>query len=112
MKNSMKAFGIAVLLSGTFAVNIVSAQTTPATETTTKSSSSTTPDKGTPTTTTTTKTTTTDQPSYKTNDKILGKDAKGNKVYQGPNGVKYFINSKGKKVTLAKDADVTPAPVK
>jgi len=91
MKNLMKAFGIALLLSGIFAVTNVSAQTTPA--------------QTTPATTTTTKAAT---PAAKNNDKIIGTDAKGNKVYQGPKGGQYYINSKGVKTYEPKGTKVTP----
>ena len=112
MKNLMKAFGIAILLSGVVAVT--NAQTAPASSTTTKTTTQTTPDKGTPTNTKTTKTSTTAKTTTKTADKVVGKDAKGHDIYQGPKGGKYWINDKGTKVYLPaeKAAATTPAPPK
>ncbi len=91
MKNLMKAFGIALLLSGVFAVTNVSAQTTPA---------QTTPPA---------KTTTTPAKPMKPADKVIGTDAKGNKVYKGAKG-DYYINDKGVHVMEPKDAKITPLP--
>ncbi len=92
MKNLLKAFGIALLLSGLFAVTNVSAQTTPA--------------QTTPATTTKAAT-----PATKPNNgKVFGKDAKGRIVYEGPKGGKYYIDTKGNRVSEPKDAKITPTP--
>ena len=85
MKNLMKATGIALLLSGTFAVTNVSAQTTPA-QTAPK----------------------TVAPPAKTADKVIGTDPKGAKVYKGANGEYTIVN--GKNVMLPKGTKVTPLP--
>jgi hypothetical protein len=83
MKNLMKAFGIALLLSGVFAVTNVSAQTAPAQATPAKTTA-----------------------PAKNMDKVLGKDAKGNTVYKGAKGNYYIMN--GKNVMEPKDAKITP----
>ena len=95
MKNVMKALGMAILVSGVFAVTSVSAQTTPAAKTTTTPAAK-----------------TTTAPAKANTDKVVGKDAKGNNIYEGPKGGKYTINAKGAKVYLPKDktaASTTPA---
>jgi hypothetical protein len=84
MKNLMKAFGIALLFSGIFAVTNVSAQTTPA------------PAK------------TTAPAPAKNTDKVVGKDAKGHTIYQGVKGGQYYMNDKGTKTYLPKGTKVTP----
>ena len=86
MKNLMKVIGTAVLVSSVFAV---SAQTTPAAKTTTPAAKTTTA-------------------PAKPTDKVLGKDAKGNTVYQGAKG-NYYLDAKGAKVIEAKDDKITPA---
>jgi hypothetical protein len=87
MKNLMKAFGIAVLFSGVVAV--ANAQTTPAQtapKTTTPPAKTTTPAKA---------------------DKVVGTDAKGNKVYKGATG-NYWIDAKGAHQPVPKGDKVTP----
>jgi colicin import membrane protein len=91
MKSLMKALGMALLFSGVVAVT--NAQTTPA-QTPAKSAT----------------TTNTATPPAKTMDKVVGTDAKGHKIYQGPKGGQYYINDKGGKAYLPKGTKVTPMP--
>jgi hypothetical protein len=103
MKNLMKAFGIALLFSGVFAVTNVSAQTVVGRDA--KGNDIYKNAKG--------KYYYSDNNGKQVNepannvDLIIGKDAKGNTVYNGHKG-NYYINDKGKQVTVSKSAKITP----
>ena len=92
MKNLMKALGIAVLVSG-IALS-ASAQTAPATTAPAKTTQApaAAPAKAAPA------------------DKIVGKDAKGNNIYEGPKGGRYTLDAKGAKHYLPKEAKPATTP--
>ncbi|MCU0447153.1 MAG: hypothetical protein MUE85_19835 [Microscillaceae bacterium] len=91
----MKKFIYLFLLFSAFTIAGVSAQTTKAKTTTKKPSTNAVKKTNNPPKKTTT--TVTNKANPDKDDKVVGKDAKGRTIYQGPRGGRYYINSKGNK---------------